>query len=108
MANTLTSNPLIINTAATIAVGNPTRPILARRIEWVGPATVGNTCVIADLGGNTIAEGICAVVNQAVTLWPGPAKLTLPGKQAGLGTTGNPNGSWQVSTIQSGVLLVWF
>lgn len=108
MSNTLTTNPLVIDTAATIAVGSPTRPILAKRIEWIGPATVGNTAIIADLGGNILADGICAVVNQAVTLWPGPIKLTLPGKQASFAGAGNPNGSWQVTTIQSGKLLVWF
>lgn len=108
MANTLTTNPLLINTAATIAVGGVSRPINAKFIEWIGPATIGNTVVIADLGGNLIAQGFCSVVNQAVTLWPGPTKLVLPGKQASFAGTGNPSGSWQVSTIQSGTLLVWY
>jgi|SRR5580704_1081928 hypothetical protein len=99
MANTLTCNPLYIDTAATIAF---TRPLLAKRIDWVGPATVGNAAVIADLYGNVLAEGKAAVVNQTVSLWPGPIKLTLPGK------SGNANGSWQVTTINSGFLLVWF
>jgi hypothetical protein len=108
LANTLTTNPLVINTAATIAVGGTVRPINAKFIEWVGAATVGNTCTIADIGGNVIAQGQCAVVGAAVTLWPGPTKLVLPGKQASFAGAGNPSGSWQVSTIQSGTLYIWF
>jgi hypothetical protein len=99
MSNTLTTNPLVLDTAATIAFS---RPLLAKRIDWVGAATVGNACVIADLGGNILTKGTCSVVNAVVSLWNGPIKLTLPGK------VGNPNGSWQVSTIQSGQILVWF
>ncbi len=99
MANTITTNPLVIDTAATIAF---TRPLLAKFIEWVAPTTAGQVCVIADIGGNIIAKGVCAVANTAVTLWPGPIRLTLPGK------SGNANGSWQVSTIQAGQLLIWY
>jgi hypothetical protein len=99
MANDITQNPLYIDTAATIAFN---RPLLAKRIDWIGPATLANVCVIADIGGDLLCQGYCSVVNKTVNLWQGPQKLTLPGK------SGNPNGSWQVSTIQSGILLVWF
>ena len=96
---TPTANPMSITAAATVVA---TRPFLAKFIEWVAPATLANSCVIADLNGNLIAEGFCSVVNQAVTLWPGPTRLTLKGS-ATVST-----GSWQVSTIQSGTLLIWF
>jgi hypothetical protein len=98
MANSLTQNPLQINTTATIAIA---RPILARRIEWYVPLTVGATVIAGDLNGNILFEGTCEVSLQSQILWTGPQKLTLPGK------VGNPNGSWQVS-ITSGTLLIWF
>lgn len=107
MSNTLTTNPLIINTAATIST-TTVRPILAKRIEWLTPINIGDKVIIADVGGNTILQGTCEVASQSQILWSGPQKLTLPGKQASFAGTGNPAGSWQVSTINSGSLLVWF
>src|ERR1700677_930601 len=100
---TATTNPMIITSAATISVGSVTRPINAKLIELVG-ATAGSTCVIADLNGNTICAGVTSVLNQTAVLWPGPIKLVLPGKQASFAGTGQPGGSWQVSTITSGQL----
>lgn len=99
MANTITSNPLFINTAATIAF---TRPILAKRIEWLTPINIGDKVVVADLVPNTILQGTCEVASQSQILWSGPQKLTLPGRQSASG------GSWQVSTINSGTLLIWY
>jgi len=107
MANTLTSNPLFINTAATISMAT-IRPLLVKRIEWLTPITIGDKVIASDLNGNTIFQGTCEVASQSQILWNGPQKLTLPGKQSGLGTTGNAAGSWQVSTIQSGTLLIWY
>jgi hypothetical protein len=98
MANSLTQNPLQINTTATIAIA---RPILCRRIEWFEPTATTQTMQLMDLNGNIIVEAMCEVANQSQSLWTGPAKLTLPGK------VGNPNGSWQVS-ITGGTLLIWF
>ncbi len=99
MANIITQNPLIIDTAATIAF---TRPILVKRIEWLTPVTVGDKVVVADLVPNTIVQGTCEVISQSQILWSGPQKLTLPG------FTSKAGGSWQVSTITSGKLLIWF
>lgn len=107
MANTLTTNPLFINTAATISMAT-VRPILAKRIEWLTPLAIGDRAIIADVGGNIICEGTCEVASQSQILWSGPQKLTLPGKQASFAGTGNAAGSWQVSTINSGTLLIWF
>ena len=107
MANTLTVNPLFITTAATIST-TTVRPILAKRIEWLTPVNIGDKAIIADLGGNIICEGVCEVASQSQILWAGPQKLTLPGKQASFAGAGNAAGSWQVSTINSGTLLIWF
>lgn len=99
MANTITTNPLILNTAATIAF---TRPILAKRIEWYVPTTVGHQVIVTDLTGNVIVQGTCEVASQSQILWTGPQKLTLKGSATVTA------GSWIVSTIQSGTLMVWF
>jgi hypothetical protein len=99
MANLITTDPLILDTAATIAF---TRPILAKRIEWYVPTTVGHQVIVTDLNSNVIVEGTCEVISQSQILWSGPQKLTLPG------FVSKPNGSWQVTTIQSGKLIIWF
>jgi hypothetical protein len=93
MANSLTANPLIIDTAATITFG---RPLLARRIDWIGAATIGNAVVITDLPGNVRAQGFAPVVNQPVVLWDGSSgRLAL-------------KSPFVVSTIQSGKLMIWY
>ena len=95
---TATANPMIISSAATVV---STRPFLVKRIEWFAPATVGNNVVVADQNGNIFVEGTCEVASQSQVLWSGPQKLTLPAN------TGNAKG-WQVSTIQSGSLIIWY
>lgn len=92
MSNVITTNPLILDTAATITFN---RPLLVKRIDWIGPATVANTAIVTDIGGNILAQGICAVVNQDVVMWAGPQKLTL-------------KSPFQVTTIDSGKMLVWY
>lgn len=92
MANTITCNPLIIDTAATITFN---RPLLCKEIDWVGAATVGNAAVITDLAGNIRAQGKAAVVNAVINLWSGPAKLTL-------------KSPFIISTINSGQLMIWY
>jgi hypothetical protein len=85
-----------------------TRPCNAKRIEWVGPVTPGDNLVIQDIGGNIIFKEQAPATFASVVLWPGPGKFMLPGKQASFAGTGNPGGSWQVATINSGSLLVWY
>lgn len=93
MSNVLTNNPLTIDTAATITFS---RPLLAKDIQWVGAATVGNQAIITDLGGNIRAQAKCAVVNQTVELWAGgQGRLTL-------------KSPFVVSTINSGTLMIWY
>lgn len=99
MANLITTDPLILDTAATIAF---TRPLLVKRIEWLTPLLTTDAVSLTDLNGNIIVQGKCEVASQSQILWTGPQKLTLPGKPS------NPNGSWQVATINSGKLLIWF
>lgn len=92
MANTLTTNPLVIDTSATITFN---RPLLAKEMDWIGAATVGNVCQVTDLGGNLRASGKAAVVAQEVTLWTGgQGRLTLK--------------SPFVVSINSGQLLIWY
>src|SRR6266567_4393362 len=107
MANTLTTNPLFIDTAATISMAT-VRPILVKRIEWLTPVNIGDKAIIADVGGNIVCQGTCEVASQSQILWSGPQKLTLPGKRASFAGAGNAAGSWQVTTINSGKLLVWY
>lgn len=96
---TPTTDPMIITSAATVVA---TRPFLAKRIEWYIPATVGDKVIATDLNSNVLFEGTCEVASQSQILWAGPQKLTLPGK------SGNAGGSWQITTISSGSLLIWF
>lgn len=99
---TATTNPMIISSAATVVATLSPRPFLAKRIEWYAPATVGNQVVVSDLNNNVIIEGTCEVASQSQILWAGPQKLTLRGSAT------NTAGSWQVSTIQSGSLIIWY
>lgn len=96
---TPSTNPMVITSAATVVA---TRPFLAKRIEWLTPLTIGDKVIAQDIGGNMIFEGTCEVASQSQILWSGPQKLTLPGK------SGNAGGSWQISSIGSGSLIIWF
>jgi hypothetical protein len=96
---TATTCPMIITAAATVVA---TRPFLAKRIEWLTPVTIGDRLVVSDLNNNIIIEGTCEVASQSQILWTGPQKLTLKGSAT------QTAGSWQVSTITSGNLLIWF
>jgi len=89
-----------ITSAATVVAS---RPFLVKRIEWLTPVNIGDKVVIADTDAspNLIIAGTCEVASQSQILWSGPQKLTLPGKAT-------QTASWQVSTIQSGSLLIWF
>lgn len=104
---TATTNPMIIPAPALTATTTIilSRPIMAKRIEWFVPITIGDTIQIQDIGGNVINKGVCEVASQSQILWTGPQKLTLPGKAA---TTS----SWQVvnayNAASSAALIVWF
>jgi hypothetical protein len=99
---------MLITSAATVTFVNGPRPCNAKRIEWVGTVTPGDNLVIADIGGNTIFKEQAPATFASVVLWPGPGKFMLPGKQASFASVGNAGGSWQVSTINSGTLMVWY
>jgi hypothetical protein len=93
MANSITANPLIIDTAATITFG---RPLLARRIDWTGATAIGNTATITDLGGNVRAQATAGATLSTVVLWDGSSgRLAL-------------KSPFVVSTISSGKLLIWY
>src|ERR1700719_3159882 len=106
---TPTTNPMIIPAPALTATTTIvlSRPILAKRIEWYVPTTIGGTIKITDASSslNIIDEGTCEVASQSQILWSSPQKLTLPGKS---GTTS----SWQVvnayAAASSAALIIWF
>jgi hypothetical protein len=95
---TPTTNPMSITSAATVVAS---RPFLVKKMEWLTPVTIGDKVIVADLGGNMIMAGTCEVASQSQILWSGVGKLTLPGKATA-------TASWQVSTINSGSLLIWW
>lgn len=105
---TPTTNPMIIPAPALTATTTIilTRPVLAKRIEWLTPITIGDTIKITDTGGNVINQGTCEVASQSQILWTGPQKLTLPGKAT------QTAGSWQVinayNAASTSSLIVWF
>lgn len=104
---TPTTNPMIIPAPALTATTTIilSRPILAKRIEWYVPTTVGDTIQLQDIGGHILAEGTCEVASQSQILWAGPQKLTFPGKSS---TTS----SWQVvnayAAASSTTILLWY
>jgi hypothetical protein len=105
---TPTTNPMIIPAPALTATTTIvlTRPILAKRVEWFAPITIGDTIQATDLNGNIIVEGKCEVASQSQILWTGPQKLTFKG------TASNTAGSWQVinaySAASTSSLIIWF
>ena len=92
MANTLTTNPLYIDTAATVTFN---RPLLAKRIDWVGPTAIGNSAVITDIGANILTRALAGATLTTVPLWVGPQKLTL-------------KSPFVVATLSAGVILIWY
>lgn len=83
-----------------------TRPIMAKRIEWYSPITIGDTIQATDLNGNVIIQGKCEVASQSQILWTGPNKLTFKGTQS------NTAGSWQVinayAAASTSSLIIWW
>jgi len=104
---TPTTNPMIIPAPALTATTTIilSRPILAKRIEWYAPITIGDTIKATDLNGNVIVEGTCEVASQSQILWTGPQKLTFKG-------AATQSTSWQVinaySAASSSALIIWF
>ena len=106
---TPTTNPMIIPAPALTATTTIilSRPILAKRIEWLTPISVGDTIKIVDASSslNIIDDGVCEVASQSQILWTGPQKLTLPGKATA-------NFSWGVinayQTASTASLIIWY
>lgn len=107
---TATTNPMIIPapalTATTTIVMTSPRPVLAKRIEWYVPITIGDTIQGTDLNGNVLFQGTCEVASQSQILWTGPQKLTCRGSAS------NTAGSWQVinkyAAASSSTLILWY
>jgi len=90
MANNLTGNPLVIDTAATIT----TYPTKVKFMRWT-PTTTGDDLLVVDNAGNTIwtYKALAADANQGITF-----DLTLDGAVC--------NGI-VVSTIDNGTLYIY-
>jgi hypothetical protein len=104
-------NPMVLDTtwsASTIpaALKPPTgptdstnlrnEPINAKRIEWLSPASIGDTAVITDINGNPILSAVGEVALGSQLLYQdsrSPLKLKM--------------GGW-VLTIGSGKLLIYY
>jgi hypothetical protein len=63
MANDITKNPLVIDTASGTAV--LTHSLRIKKIRWVGGTTAGHTAIIQDQNSNLYWESICSGANYA-------------------------------------------
>jgi hypothetical protein len=75
MANNLTANPKVIDTAATIHA----YPLRVRKMEWF-PTTTGDDLLIVDNGGNTVwsLKAIAADTNEGIG-YHGPEDTVING-----------------------------
>ena len=100
MSNTLTQNPLLINTpttqsykAATLAALGSFQYLLIEKIEWQSPANIGDSLLITDGQNNTLLSATCEVALQS-QIWdwtPKPKRWS----------------DFNVPTIMSGTLRIW-
>lgn len=71
MANDLTADPWIIDTAATTVLS--TNQIYVKSIRWVGATTAGHTAIVQDQKGNVIwssvASGANYVESEIIEQW---------------------------------------
>jgi len=91
MANALTGNPLVIDTADSTLANFP--GVSITKIVWNAPTTIAHTFSIQDSAKELVA-GVCAVANQGVVIdfFP-PLRLK--------------SGKWKVPTLSSGKLFVY-
>lgn len=98
MANSLTTNPIVVDTAnagaALIASG---QPLLVSAIKAVGLTTAGHTGVVQDANGKAFWECIAATTNYATQL---ETFAALPNGARTL------NGL-KVPTLASGKIYIW-
>ena len=71
MANSLTTNPIVIDTFTSeidlgdILYGDSKTVFFLNSIEWQNPASAGDTFTVTDANGNPIFSEACAVPNQS-------------------------------------------
>lgn len=61
MANILTQNPHIIDTAGAGTIIET--PINVKKIRWVGATTAGHSCIVKDKNDNIFWESVAAGAN---------------------------------------------
>lgn len=67
--STLTGNPWMIDSAATVA----TERVRVLGFRWVGATTAGHACIVQDGAGVTIWESLCAGDNYIESdMFPAP------------------------------------
>lgn len=100
MANKATQDPLILDTTFSSPLASTrisSGDIRATKIEWKSPTTIGHNFTITDNATTpkTLLEGTCEVALQS-QVWTFVRPLIL--KQNG----------WNVPTLDSGKLEIWF
>jgi hypothetical protein len=64
MANDLTKNPLIIDTAAPTVLLPATQPMRVKSVRWVGATTAGHLAEIQDANNNVLWSSVAAGANN--------------------------------------------
>ena len=65
MANDLTGNPLVIDTASTSVAVWSAQAARIQHVRWVGGTTAGHTCVIKDAAGHVKWAGVATGANYS-------------------------------------------
>lgn len=61
MANNITTNPMVIDTAGAGVIINVSLRI--KKLRWVGGTTAGHAAVVKDKEGNIFWESVCPAAN---------------------------------------------
>jgi len=70
MGNSLTKNPLLLDTASTSAVLS-TNKYRVTSLTWIDPSTAGHTCVLKDKDGNIFESMVAVADNTEVSRFYG-------------------------------------
>lgn len=103
MANSLGTNPIIIDTTlvtafnASQSTASTRKPLRVRKIEWFNPAATTDTFSITEnVSGKKLLEGKCEVAAQSQIFDFASKALILP-----------QTSDWK-ATITSGTLYIWY
>ncbi len=65
MANDLTKNPWLLDTAESLAL--PAQPRVVKRVIWLTPASAGDVLLLKDATGAVVVDAVCEVDGQTQT-----------------------------------------